>query len=75
MMGCQLMEQAPPFGCEKFVAVGTIVAYPNDTPVPFQETNFGIGYPAEATAPYAWAKKMLIVQLAGILGAVRVSRQ
>src|SRR5215470_18146742 len=35
MMGVQLMEQARLHGVQKFVAVGTICAYPKNTPVPF----------------------------------------
>ena len=52
IMGIQLMEQARLFGVEKFVAIGTVCAYPKFTPVPFRETN----------APYGLAKKMLLVQ-------------
>ena len=35
MMGVQLMEQSRQIGVEKFVALGTICAYPKFTPVPF----------------------------------------
>lgn len=62
MMGVQLMEQARLFGVEKFVAAGTICAYPKFTPVPFKEKDLWIGYPEETNAPYGLAKKMLLVQ-------------
>ena len=62
MMGVQLMEQARRFGIAKFVAVGTICAYPADTPVPFAEEDLWNGYPEETNAPYGLAKKMLLVQ-------------
>ena len=37
MMGVQLMHQAYLRGVEKFVAIGTVCAYPKFTPVPFRE--------------------------------------
>jgi GDP-L-fucose synthase len=62
MMGVQLMEQARQMGVGKFVAVGTICAYPKFTPVPFREEDLWSGYPEETNAPYGLAKKMLLVQ-------------
>jgi GDP-L-fucose synthase len=62
MMGVQLMEQGRLHGVEKFVAIGTICAYPKFTPVPFKEDNLWDGYPEETNAPYGLAKKMLLVQ-------------
>lgn len=62
MMGVELMEQSRQFGVEKFVAVGTICAYPKFTPVPFTEDDIWDGYPEETNAPYGLAKKMLLVQ-------------
>lgn len=62
MMGVQLMEEARQVGVEKFVAIGTICAYPKYTPVPFCEENLWDGYPEETNAPYGLAKKMLLVQ-------------
>jgi len=62
LMGVQMMEQGRLAGIEKFVAVGTICAYPKVTPVPFKEENFWNGYPEETNAPYGLAKKMLLVQ-------------
>lgn len=62
IMGVQLIDQAYRFGVEKFVAVGTICAYPKFTPVPFKEKDLWNGYPEETNAPYGLAKKMLLVQ-------------
>jgi GDP-L-fucose synthase len=62
MMGVQTMHHAYLHGVEKFVAVGTICAYPKFTPVPFREDNVWDGYPEETNAPYGLAKKMLLVQ-------------
>ena len=62
MMGVQLMHTAWQRGVQKFVAIGTICAYPKFTPVPFKEENIWDGYPEETNAPYGLAKKMLLVQ-------------
>jgi GDP-L-fucose synthase len=62
MMGVQLIHEAWKQGVEKFVAVGTICAYPKFTPIPFKEENLWDGYPEETNAPYGVAKKMLLVQ-------------
>jgi GDP-L-fucose synthase len=56
------MEQARLADVEKFVAVGTICAYPKFTPVPVREDHLWGGYPEETNAPYGLAKKMLLVQ-------------
>ena len=62
MMGTQMMEIGRQFGLKKFVALGTICAYPKFTPVPFKEEDLWNGYPEETNAPYGLAKKMLLVQ-------------
>ena len=62
MMGAQMMEVGRQFGIEKFVALGTVCAYPKFSPVPFKEENLWNGYPEETNAPYGLAKKMLLVQ-------------
>jgi GDP-L-fucose synthase len=62
MMGVQLMHEAWRGGVEKFVAIGTICAYPKFTPLPFREEELWNGYPEETNAPYGLAKKMLLVQ-------------
>jgi GDP-L-fucose synthase len=62
LMGAQMMEYGRQYGVGKFVAVGTICAYPKFTPVPFKEEDLWNGYPEETNAPYGLAKKMLLVQ-------------
>lgn len=62
IMGIELMEKGRLAGVEKFVAVGTICAYPKFTPVPFREEDLWGGYPEETNAPYGLAKKMMLVQ-------------
>jgi GDP-L-fucose synthase len=62
MMGVALMHESWKRGVEKFVALGTVCAYPKFTPVPFHEEDLWNGYPEETNAPYGLAKKMLLVQ-------------
>lgn len=62
MMGVQLIHEAWKRGVEKFVAIGTVCAYPKFTPVPFREDDIWNGYPEETNAPYGLAKKMLLAQ-------------
>jgi len=62
MMGTQLMHEAWKAGVEKFVALGTVCAYPKFTPVPFREEDLWNGYPEETNAPYGMAKKMMLMQ-------------
>ncbi len=62
MMGVQMMEQGRLSNIEKFVALGTVCAYPKDIPIPSKEEDLWNGYPEETNAPYGLAKKMLLVQ-------------
>ena len=62
VMGAMLIEYARQFKIDKFVAIGTICAYPKFTPVPFKEEDLWNGYPEETNAPYGLAKKMMLVQ-------------
>jgi len=62
IMGAQLMEIARQRQVEKFVSIGTVCAYPKQTPIPFREEDLWNGYPEETNAPYGLAKKMLLVQ-------------
>src|SRR5207245_7603704 len=61
MMGVQLVEQSRLFGVKKFLATGTVCAYPKFTPVPFSEDDLWNGYPEETNAPYGVAKKSILV--------------
>ena len=62
IMGIQLLHEGYISSIKKFVAVGTICAYPKFTPVPFKEENLWDGYPEETNAPYGIAKKIMLVQ-------------
>ena len=62
MMGVQLIHEGYLRKIDKFVALGTICAYPKFTPVPFKEDDIWNGYPEETNAPYGLAKKMMLVQ-------------
>lgn len=62
VMSIQLMEAARQAGVEKFIAIGTVCAYPKFTRVPFSEDDLWSGYPEETNAPYGLAKKMILVQ-------------
>ena len=62
LMGVHLMEESRKAGVSKFVAVGTICAYPKFAPIPFKEEDLWNGYPEETNAPYGLAKKMMLVQ-------------
>jgi GDP-L-fucose synthase len=62
MMGSQLIEVGRQRSLKKFVATGTICAYPKCAPIPFKEDDLWAGYPEETNAPYGLAKKMMLVQ-------------
>ena len=62
IMGVQMMEYARQYKVKKFVAIGTICAYPKYTAVPFKEEGLWNGYPEETNAAYGLAKKVLLVQ-------------
>jgi GDP-L-fucose synthase len=62
MMGVPLLHESWKAGVEKFVALGTVCAYPKFTPIPFREESLWDGYPEETNAPYGMAKKVLLVQ-------------
>jgi GDP-L-fucose synthase len=62
MMGSQLLHESWRAGVDKFVAIGTVCAYPKFAPIPFREDDLWNGYPEETNAPYGLAKKMLLVQ-------------
>ncbi len=62
IMGTQMLHEGYLYKVEKFVALGTICAYPKFTPLPFKEEDLWNGYPEETNAPYGLAKKMMLVQ-------------
>lgn len=62
MMGIPLLHACWQHHVARFVAIGTVCAYPRNAPVPFREDDLWDGYPEETNAPYGLAKKMLLVQ-------------
>ncbi|MBE2222232.1 MAG: GDP-L-fucose synthase [Anaerolineae bacterium] len=62
VMGTHLMHESYLAGVAKFVAIGTVCAYPKFAPIPFREEDLWSGYPEETNAPYGLAKKMMLVQ-------------
>jgi GDP-L-fucose synthase len=65
-MGLHVIDEARRYGqLEKLVIVGTTCSYPKHTPTPFQEEELWNGYPEETNAPYAIAKKALLVMAQG----------
>lgn len=62
-MGLNVVEACRLTDVEKLVVVGTVCAYPKDTPVPFREDDLWNGYPEETNAPYGVAKRSLLVML------------
>ncbi len=62
IMGIQLIEACRRYGVEKTVLLGTIRAYSQFSPVPFREEDLWSGGPGDNDAPYAIAKKALLVQ-------------
>ena len=62
VMGTNIIHEAMEQQVSKFILLGTVCAYPKHTPVPFKEEELWNGYPEETSAPYAFSKKMMIVQ-------------
>src|SRR5262250_1642384 len=57
IMGIQLMEYARQFGVEKFVAAGTVCAYPKFTPLHSTKTICGMVIPKKRTRPMVLPRK------------------
>ena len=62
-MGINLIEASRINKVKKFVCIGTICSYPKFASIPFREEDLWDGYPEETNAPYALAKKALLVML------------
>jgi GDP-L-fucose synthase len=65
-MGLHVIEEGRRYGrLQKLVLVGTTCSYPKHTPTPFVEEDLWNGYPEETNAPYAIAKKAMLVMAQG----------
>jgi GDP-L-fucose synthase len=62
-MGLNVVEASRLARVKKLVMVGTICAYPGETPVPFREEDLWNGYPEVTNAPYGIAKKSIAVMI------------
>lgn len=60
-MGVNLLEQSRLADVMKFVTIGTACMYPADAIMPLEEDQIWHGYPTPVTAPYAVAKRALLV--------------
>lgn len=74
MMGIQLLHEAWQAKVRKFVAIGTVCAYPKHTPIPFHEDHLWDGYPEETNAPYGLAKKNAAGPKPSLPSAVRLQQ-
>ena len=63
MMGVQLMHEAWKQGVEKFVALGTVCAYPKYTLTPFKKKICGMGIPKIRMHPMGWPKRCCLCRL------------
>lgn len=61
-MGLNLMKIALQFGVKKFITIGSVCEYPDNAILPLTESCLWNGYPEESNAPYATAKRMMLVQ-------------
>ena len=62
MITTNVIDLAADKGVKKLVLVGTACSYPENAPVPLKEEEIWNGYPAKETAPYGWAKRLMMVQ-------------
>src|SRR5207249_2208654 len=58
-MGLNVLEQSRSSGVEKLLLLGTVCAYPEETTIPFRETDIWDGFPERTNAPYGVAKRAL----------------
>jgi GDP-L-fucose synthase len=61
MMGAHVLELSRINDVDKLIVLGTVCAYPKNTPTPFHEDDLWSGYPEETNAPYGVAKKSILV--------------
>lgn len=62
LINTNTIDFAAAAGVKKLVLVGTACSYPEAANVPLKEDGIWDGYPAKETAPYGWAKRMMMVQ-------------
>jgi len=62
LMNSFLFEYAKNYNVAKMVCINTVDVYPRETTMPLKIKNIWDGYPEITSAPYAFSKKMMIVQ-------------
>ena len=61
-IGVNVLHAAHHFGVKKFVTAIGSCSYPSEAPNPIREESLWMGYPQAESAPYALAKRMVLVQ-------------
>jgi GDP-L-fucose synthase len=61
IMGAHVLELSRINDVDKLIVLGTVCAYPKNTPTPFHEQDLWNGYPEQTNAPYGVAKKAILV--------------
>ncbi|MBC8307592.1 MAG: NAD-dependent epimerase/dehydratase family protein [Pelagibacterales bacterium] len=59
IMNLQVIHNAYSSNVEKIVNIGTVSVYPENSPIPFLESNIWNGYPETTNAPYGIAKRIM----------------
>jgi GDP-L-fucose synthase len=62
VMNANIIDAATQRNIKKLILAGTACSYPSTANVPLKETDIWAGNPAKETAPYGWAKRMMMVQ-------------
>ena len=60
IMGLNVINAARWLKIKNLLMVGTVCAYPENTPIPFKEEDIWNGYPEPTNAPYGIAKRTLM---------------
>jgi GDP-L-fucose synthase len=63
MMNTLLVDRSISHLVHKFVAIGSVCAYPKNARIPFEENDLWNGYPEETNAPYGVAKRAMLTHL------------
>lgn len=72
MMGAQLLHESWRAGVDKFVAIGTVCAYPKYTPVPFHQADLWKRLPRRDKRPLWSGKKCFWCRARRIVSTIRL---
>jgi len=62
VMNAQILEAARRCGVSRFIGIGSVCAYPKETPIPTREEHLYEGAPEESNLAYGLTKRMLHAQ-------------